>query len=722
MTRFILLSLALVMLLPTASAEELSELRPAGVSVQRYALIIGANDGGLERIRLKFAVTDAEAFARVLTEMGGVPPEHAIVVREPDVNGVYEGLSRLEALLSTTRDANTRVEVVVYYSGHSDEQGLLLGGELLGYKALREAIDALSADVRIVVLDSCASGALTQTKGGMRSAPFLMDTATKVEGHAFLTSSSADETAQESERLGGSFFTHYLVTGLRGAADVTGDERVTLGEAYQFAFHETLKRTESTMSGPQHPAFDIQLTGSGDLILTDLRKTGSTLVLEQELQGRISLRDDKGALVAELYKVSGRAAHIGLEPGDYTITVLHEDSREGYTAELVLKDGERLPLSDATMERIALEVTTARGGELPPRDVEPEQLPFAYAVLPDLVTNVPSERPITANFSFNLLAGYGHNVNGMELGLGLNMLRGDLNGMQVGLAGNIVEGEVSGMQLGVGTNIAAEGMNGMQLTAGYNQAGDGLGLQLSGGANVAQSFEGLQFAAGYNHADVLDGLQISGGANYADTLDGVQVAVVNIGGHVQGSQIGLVNIAGRVDGMQLGLVNVAEESDVTVGPFNFVEDGYTHVAFWASELAVVNIGLKLGGEYFYTFLMGGFSPEELTGEEGMRYLAEVGFGVHIPTSIPLFVDIELAGGALFADAFLDRPGFLGSLRATVGWSFYEHLSLFAGASINTMWNDLEKTHDLQFAPLEVRVYELDYNLQIWPGFFAGVQF
>ena len=73
-------------------------------------------------------------------------------------------------------------------------------------------------------------------------------------GYAFLTltSSSAEETAQESDRLKGSFFTHYLVSGMRGAADVSRDGKVTLNEAYQFAFHETLAQTVDTRSGAQH--------------------------------------------------------------------------------------------------------------------------------------------------------------------------------------------------------------------------------------------------------------------------------------------------------------------------------------------------------------------------------------------------------------------------------------------------------------------------------------
>ena len=96
-----------------------------------------------------------------------------------------------------------------------------------------------------------------------------------MRGHAFLTSSSEDEAAQESDRIGASFFTHYLVSGLRGAADVTGEGKVSLNEAYQFAFHETLGRTSETQVGAQHPAYDIELSGTGDVVMTDLRQTSA---------------------------------------------------------------------------------------------------------------------------------------------------------------------------------------------------------------------------------------------------------------------------------------------------------------------------------------------------------------------------------------------------------------------------------------------------------------
>src|SRR6185436_8809935 len=116
-----------------------------------------------------------------------------------------------------------RIEVLVYYSGHADEQGLLLGDDRYSYRTLRDRLDQIPADVRIAILDACASGAFTRLKGGRVRPAFLVDESANMRGHAFLTSSAATETAQESDRIRASYFTHYLISCFRVAADLSGD-------------------------------------------------------------------------------------------------------------------------------------------------------------------------------------------------------------------------------------------------------------------------------------------------------------------------------------------------------------------------------------------------------------------------------------------------------------------------------------------------------------------
>ncbi|MGC3999567.1 MAG: caspase family protein [Anaeromyxobacter sp.] len=282
----------------------------APLAIRRLALVTGANDGGPERARLRYAISDAERFARVLQQMGGVAGPDLILLLDPDAAGLRAAMADLKRRVGRSA-AEARTEVILYYSGHSDEDGLLLRGDRIPYRELRAWLEGTGAGVRIGILDSCASGNFTRGKGGIRTTPFLVDASTQVSGQVILTSSSADEASQESDRIGASFFTHYLVTGLRGAADASRDGKVTLSEVYQFAFHETLARTERTRSGPQHPAWDIALVGAGDVVMTDLRGTGATLVLPAPVVGRFFVRDAGERLVAELRKEAGEPVLAG---------------------------------------------------------------------------------------------------------------------------------------------------------------------------------------------------------------------------------------------------------------------------------------------------------------------------------------------------------------------------------------------------------------------------
>jgi hypothetical protein len=364
--------LVLVVLLPwpatagwPATAESPAS---AAVPVQRFTLVIGANAGGDERPQLRYAISDAERFARVFAELGGVAPENEIVLKQPRIRDIVDALDLLNKRVVDARRASGgagRTEVLVYYSGHADEQGLLIGADRYSYRTLRDRLDQIPADVRIAILDACASGAFTRLKGGKSRPAFLVDESSTMRGHAFLTSSAATEAAQESDRIKASYFTHYLVSGFRGAADMSGDGRVTLNEAYQFAFNETLRRTVDTKAGAQHPSYDINLSGTGEVVMTDVRQTGATLVLGEDLDGRFFIRNASQELVVELYKPRGRKVELGVEPGAYEVRI--EQTRGSLVAKTQVADGGRALLEPSQFGAAAMEATRKRGDDDVPR-------------------------------------------------------------------------------------------------------------------------------------------------------------------------------------------------------------------------------------------------------------------------------------------------------------------------------------------------------------------
>jgi hypothetical protein len=358
----LLMVLIAALLAPVAAAAA-----AAPPPTRRFAVVAGANRGPADRVALRYAVADADRFAKVVTGMGGVASEDCVVLREPTRIAFLDALAAVKTRADAARATGARVDVVVYYSGHADDHGLMLGREMLPYTELRSALSEVAADVGITILDACASGAITRLKGGRPHPAFLTDASSQVKGYAFLTSSSENEAAQESERLQGSFFTQALLTGLRGAADVSGDGQVTLGEAYQFAFAETLAQTTSTQGGAQHPAYDIKMAGTGDVVLTDVRQTSSSLVFGPDYDGRFFVLGPRRQLVAELLKPAGRTIELGLEPGEYE--VYFEQEQKLLSSSVKLRDGERQELARQDLHPTKRAPTRSRGGvELPARD------------------------------------------------------------------------------------------------------------------------------------------------------------------------------------------------------------------------------------------------------------------------------------------------------------------------------------------------------------------
>ena len=180
-----LLFLVGVLLMATAAAAAAATPPAAAanptVRLRRFVLLAGVDDGGPTRTKLRYAASDAHAMGRVLQTLGGVAPEDMVFVSTANRAAFDAAFADIEQRLRAGTQAGVRRELLVYYSGHSDEDGLLVGRDRVGYDELRARVQRAPADLRVVILDSCASGAFTRRKGGVKRAPFLMDASI---GHA----------------------------------------------------------------------------------------------------------------------------------------------------------------------------------------------------------------------------------------------------------------------------------------------------------------------------------------------------------------------------------------------------------------------------------------------------------------------------------------------------------------------------------------------------------
>jgi hypothetical protein len=290
--------------------------------VRRFAIIVGNDEGGRDTRPLMYAQDDARKIHDILLRLGGVRGEDASLVLNGDADDLLTALSATEKRLQASRAAGQRTAVVLYYSGHAKDGQLRLGSSQVPMDSLKARLSQAPADIRLAIFDACRSGVLTRTKGARRAPEFEVrsEGGREAKGMVILTSSASDEDSQESDLLRGSYFSHHLASALLGDADRSGDGRITLSEAYAYAYQRTVADTADSAAGAQHPTFSYDLAGNGDLVLTDVGSRAEGLVFAPNMPGGTwFVVDQRGFIAAEVVKPDNEERRIALAPGRYRL-------------------------------------------------------------------------------------------------------------------------------------------------------------------------------------------------------------------------------------------------------------------------------------------------------------------------------------------------------------------------------------------------------------------
>ncbi len=234
----------------------------------KFALIIGNTeytDPGLAQ--LTAPGKDAEDFARVLkdTEIGAFD-DVVTLLNQPE----YVVREAIDDFFNQKMPDDL---LVLYFSGHGvrDELGALYLAvknttrtklRATGIKSdyIREAMDQSRSRRQVLVLDCCNSGAFAQgTKAEIGGSVGTKSAFEGGYGRVILTASDSTQFAWEGDKVIGqtdnSLFTHFLVEGLEGEADLDGDGRITVDELYDYSYERvrlaTPKQTPSKFSSKQ---------------------------------------------------------------------------------------------------------------------------------------------------------------------------------------------------------------------------------------------------------------------------------------------------------------------------------------------------------------------------------------------------------------------------------------------------------------------------------------
>ena len=124
----------------------------------------------------------------------------------------------------------------------------------------------IESDQVVVFLDACYSGAAggrtfaSKRTRASRIDDVFLERLTRSKGRVIVTASRANEVSLELPELGHGVFSHYLIQGIRGTADLDRDGIVSLQELYQYLEQEVSRKSRQA-GGNQHPVMKGELEG-----------------------------------------------------------------------------------------------------------------------------------------------------------------------------------------------------------------------------------------------------------------------------------------------------------------------------------------------------------------------------------------------------------------------------------------------------------------------------
>lgn len=328
----------------------------------RIAILFAHNLSGGRAKRLRYAVSDAHKMKAVLQQVAGYTPSHIFLFANRSAAFIRKAFKHIDRRIKHMKRSGCKVTLLLYYSGHARNGQFYLGGSNLSFREVRTFLKRSQASLRLAFLDTCGSGRFLQMRGLVRERTTFRIPALNThmaKGEAIITSTGTRENAYEDVKLKGGIFTHFMVTGLRGAADHNGDGTVTLNELYSYTYNWTLNRTVFARSGPQKPHFHTHLKGSGHVVLSTTQKINTQLHFTSNASGQFFIWNANQTLYAGFRKKAGSVLKLAIAPGMYTIQWRHR--KRSFTTKVYLRQ-KRISRLRIQKRKLAIQQQwTARG-------------------------------------------------------------------------------------------------------------------------------------------------------------------------------------------------------------------------------------------------------------------------------------------------------------------------------------------------------------------------
>ena len=152
----------------------------------------------------------------------------------------------LAAMRDTYRKADENDVILFYFSGHGLPGSFLpvdYDGQLnaLRHEDVHDALLGSRSRHKLVIADACHSGSLAARSGGGGAetlSNYYSALTNAKASTALMMSSKGEEISMEDGGLRSGVFSHYLIRGLKGEADVNGDQLVSIQELFAYVHRE----------------------------------------------------------------------------------------------------------------------------------------------------------------------------------------------------------------------------------------------------------------------------------------------------------------------------------------------------------------------------------------------------------------------------------------------------------------------------------------------------
>lgn len=234
-----------------------------------HIVVVGINNYFDPRLALNYSVPDAKAVIASLAQVTKGVVQQVREKRILDDQATKDNI--LQVLADMTREAAIDDVIIVYLAGH----GLVAQGEwrFLPYEStyypstvqyagkgvtaseIQDALVRAKAQRILVLIDSCQSGAASQVfQAQQRFQRQYFRNLSRISGVTVLVATRKDQQAFEMRDLGHGLFTHVLLSGLKGKADLRpADGTVTAHELVGYAAREIPDFSQRYLNYQQEP-------------------------------------------------------------------------------------------------------------------------------------------------------------------------------------------------------------------------------------------------------------------------------------------------------------------------------------------------------------------------------------------------------------------------------------------------------------------------------------